>query len=263
MNIAGETSERAKEKTEAVPEVANGPFKALIAAWTFVAVAISVAGFSQRWAYFYNFGLQDLALAAPLSSLPVFAVQALRDSQNLGTCLLMILEFLLPLQIAEIGIQALRVWRERSRAAKMVFSGVAALGLTNPLVLDSIRAALVVYIAFVVGGIAGYRDYLFNVSEVTSRLPHVTLVGRQGENGLPWECGSSNGKSGAGKFFIGSPLTVRRMEMSATCSPDWSTWRLLYRDDHFIYVFNTVQDLRSRPDTLVVPTESRAVIILE
>ena len=44
------------------------------------------------------------------------------------------------------------------------------------LFLDAIRASIIIYIAFFVGGLAGTRDYSINVVEATSRLPKVVAI---------------------------------------------------------------------------------------
>ena len=35
------------------------PFKALLAGWSLIVVVLSVAGYSFRWNYYYNFGLPE------------------------------------------------------------------------------------------------------------------------------------------------------------------------------------------------------------
>ena len=44
------------------------PFKALLSGWVLIVVVLSVAGYSFRWNYYYNFGLQSLVLSADRKS---------------------------------------------------------------------------------------------------------------------------------------------------------------------------------------------------
>ena len=55
------------------------PFKALFLGWSLIVIVISVSGYSFRWNYYYNFGLQGLVLSAPLESLPVYAIEIARN----------------------------------------------------------------------------------------------------------------------------------------------------------------------------------------
>lgn len=58
------------------------PFEALLSGWSLIVIVISVAGYSFRWNYYYNFGLQSLVLSAPLESLPVYAIEIVRIPPN-------------------------------------------------------------------------------------------------------------------------------------------------------------------------------------
>jgi hypothetical protein len=74
------------------------PFKSLLAAWSLAVVVVAVAGFSLHWTYFYNFGLQNQVLEAPLASLPIYAIEMVRNGENLLTLLISAIVFLLPFQ---------------------------------------------------------------------------------------------------------------------------------------------------------------------
>ena len=65
----------------------HSPFKALLAAWSLVVVVLAVAGFSSRWNYYYNFGLQSLVFQVLVTSLPVYAIEIVRDPENLADLL--------------------------------------------------------------------------------------------------------------------------------------------------------------------------------
>jgi hypothetical protein len=230
------------------PETATTPFKALLAAWSLIVVVLAVAGFSSRWNYYYNFGLQNLVLQTPLTTLPIYAIEIVRNPQNIVSLLYYTLEFLLPFEILLVTIR----WARRSRWRLFASVGAMAtrlLGQDSPLVVDVIRAGIIVYIAFVVGGMAGWRDFLANVVEKTSPLPRVAVMLLSGQGDaketvtrLPLICDtrplSERSRPGEAAFF-GDPAMIQTPSALA-CSSQSQTWRLLFRDDKFIYLFTTI-----------------------
>ena len=246
------------------------PFKALIAASSFFVLVLAVAGFSLRWNYYYNFGLQNIVIEAPLSSLAVSAVEIIRTPENIGTLLLLGLEFLVPYQI----LLGLLQWLSNSRhlVLKRSFEIAARFsGLDNALIPDIIRASLIVFVAFRAGGIAGSRDYLVNVVEATSRLPRVTAIANPATDAaktapFPIACDTRpllDRTPGAALAFVGDPQTVTQLKGGIACSSDTQTWRLLYRYDRFAYLFLTVTQLGRRPETLVIPNGDRLTLVLQ
>src|SRR5882672_9334423 len=92
---------------DAIAAVAS-PFKALIAAWSLIVVVLSVAGYSYRWNYYYNFGLQSLVFGASLQSLPVYAIEIVRNPAALVHLIAVALTYLLPFQLLLLTLKAAR-----------------------------------------------------------------------------------------------------------------------------------------------------------
>jgi hypothetical protein len=57
------------------------------------------AEFSSRWNYYYNFGLQNLVLQTPLTALTVYAIEIIRDPDNLVALLRLAAMLLLPFEV--------------------------------------------------------------------------------------------------------------------------------------------------------------------
>ena len=250
-------------------EIATSPFKALLAAWSLVVVVLAVAGFSSRWNYYYNFGLQNLVLQTPLTTLPIYAIEIIRNPENIVSLLYLIIQLLLPFQILLVTMRwvARSRWRSVSSAGAFV---TQLLALNSPLVVDVIRAGLIVYIAFTVGGIAGWRDFLVNAVENTSPLPKVAVMLLRGQadetaTRLPLTCDTrplSERSPTDDPAFFGDAAMIQTLSALA-CSSHSRTWRLLFRDDKFIYLFTTIPPNTSdRPGTLVLPNNDRITLFM-
>jgi hypothetical protein len=247
------------------------PFKALIAASSFFVVVLAVAGFSLRWTYYYNFGLQNIVIEAPLSSLAFSAVEIIREPENIVTLLRLGLEFLVPFEILLWVLQRLsrspRPFLRRNNEIAAIFSG-----LRGSLFADVIRASLIVFVAFRAGGIAGFDDYKVNVVDGTSQLPRVTAIVNPADDAaknaaFPFACDTrplvDRTTPTAVPAFVGDPQTVTRINSGITCSSDTQRWRLLYKDDKFVYIFLTVTEYGPRPETLIIPNSDRLALVLQ
>lgn len=239
------------------------PFKALLAGWSLILVIVSVAGYSFRWNYYYNFGLQSLVLSAPLESLPVYAIEIARNRTFLVELLRLGLIYLLPYQLA---LFVLRKARDsgNTRVRTMTRALAHALALDNPLLVDALLAALILLVSFRAGGEAGYRAYLTNVVESTSRLPKVTVIVRP-DSTLPIiVCDTRTFKerdSSKTPRFVGESSVVDSLAAGKACSSDQWSWRLLLRDEKFVYLFATVKDGKERPETLVLPNSDDLILV--
>jgi len=79
--------------------VRDSPFKALLASWSLMAAVLGVAGFSLRWSYFYSFGVQNLVLKTPITSLPIYAIEFIRNPENFPNLARLVGIYLIPLQL--------------------------------------------------------------------------------------------------------------------------------------------------------------------
>ena len=270
--VAGEEAAHHNGAAAALESGAVPPkrFTALIAASSIFVVALAVAGFSLRWSYYYNFGLQNIISDAPLSSLAVSAVEILRTPESIYDLILLALVVLIPFQL----LLGLVRWLSHSphRAIRRAADIAATfLGLNNALFTDVILAGLVVFVAFRAGAIAGSRDYLNNVDESKSRLPRVTAIASIGEEGgkaaaLPINCDTRpllERTPTAAPAFIGDAQTVTRLKGAIACSSETRSWRLLHRDEKFVYLFLTVSGPGKNPETLIIPNSDRLTLVLQ
>jgi hypothetical protein len=246
------------------------PFRTLLAGTSLIVAVLSVAGYSYRWTYYYNFGLQSLVLTAPLSSLPMYATEIVRNPRSWIDLIRYSLEFLLPVSLFAWAIdssrRASRLWIRR--VAEVI---ARLLALDTRWTYEAIIAALIVLIAFRVGGAAGYRTYLSNVIEAEraiSPLPRVTVIASSSSNPLllgarcdtrPLEQRTQS----VPPTFIGSAEVAQDLTAGNACSSSSGSWRLLLRDGKNLYLFRTVADPRVRPETLVLPDGPQLMLVLQ
>jgi hypothetical protein len=136
--------------------------------------------------------------------------------------------------------------------------------LDNRLLTEAIAAGLVMLIAFRAGGDAGYRAYQANVLESTSNLPRVTAIVHSGDAPAPIVCDTRTFKDPQPpRRFVGDARVLDSLLAGAACSMEGRSWRLLLRDERFVYLFATVTDARLRPQTLVLPDGGDLTLVLQ
>ncbi|PWC55795.1 hypothetical protein TSO221_03535 [Azospirillum sp. TSO22-1] len=232
-----------------------------------VVAVLAAGGFSLRWSYYYNFGLHTLVLQAPLNTLPVYAVEIVRDSENFLTLLNLTLRYVAPLQAILILVRCARTCRWR-RVGRLVRFIERFAGLDSPIVVEALRAGAFICVAFAAGSEAGTRNYWHNAVEATSGLPRVTLVqlSDKSETGLPVQCDQRPlaQRSSPAVFFIGDQNALRALNGGRACSagPKDGSWRLLHRDEKYVYIFYTVQQRSDRPYTLALAQNDKFILIL-
>jgi hypothetical protein len=241
-------------------------FKALVAGWSLIVVILSVAGYSYRWNYYYNFGLQSLVLNAPLESLPVYAIEIVRNPAFVTDVFKQFIFYLLPFHLFLLGLKVTR--QKNNRLQPIAVTVISLFALDNRLLTDVLAAGIILFIAFQTGGDAGYRTYLENVVESTSPLSHVTVVAKNdpAKSPLLLACDTSTFKvSETTKIlpFLGDPTVVQALHAGAACSTKNWSWRLLLRDEKFIYLFSTVKDSSQRPRTLVLPNQDELTLVFQ
>lgn len=243
----------------------SNPFGALLGVSSFIVAILFVAGFSFRWSYYYNFGIPHLIFQLPFQSFLITAIELVREPTNMGLVFLFII---LPVILLNGLISAVRRLSQTARSPyvrKTATVITRLFGLDSSLVVDGLRAFLIVYTTFMVSSNIGYKTFIrHTVDSPQNPLPPVTLVfeGKEGNQFLPLICGSSGGPV----QVIGDAQKIREIqETHLTCSGKMVTWRLLYRDDNTVYLFASEpkQVIKGRrPLTLVVPQNKSTIMVI-
>ncbi|MGC5939736.1 hypothetical protein [Ralstonia pseudosolanacearum] len=244
----------------------SNPFAALIGVSSLVAAWLYVAGFSFRWAYYYNFGVQPLVYSLNIQSFLIVALEFIRTPRALWLLLLSVVVPVIILNLSLIGVRLLA--NERTAFASAISSLLQRIGLSSPLVVDGLRAFVIVFATYRLGSQLGSEAFLVDVSNSPQNtLPIVTAVLEVGKesSALALACGATPGKPPP---YIGDADHLRNLvQFSQTCNIDNVTWRLLYRDENFIYLFaSQVQkdgEYPRRPLTLVLPSSKSTYLIME
>jgi hypothetical protein len=243
------------------------PFGSALTGPALVTAVLYVAGFSYEWAFYYNFGLEHLARQLPTLSTAIAAFEVVRDpSDALYAAALLIVPQLLLGALSYFGETFSRSSLPAVRCLALTVA--AALDAGNGLVRIALSAFLLVYAAAYAGSWAGTHAYRTLAIEADNRLPRVTLYFANGE--MPIACEQHTGLAMPSTdtkkpdALIGSPYPLAELRGGRACNlPGYSSWRLLYRDEKFVYLFQTVRSTDAgRPLTLVVPASEQLILIL-
>jgi hypothetical protein len=242
------------------------PFAALIGVSSLLAALLYVAGFSYRWSYFYNFGVQHLVYKLGFQSFLITALELIRTPRNIVLVLLAIVVPVLVLNLLIAGVAKAADSNKRSlRRAAIPFGSI---GLQSQLVIDLLRAAVIVYATYRVASWMGYEAFQSHIrNDPRHPLPAVTAVFDAGGEGsrLSLACG---GSAATLPPFVGDAKRLRELQtFHRTCNSGKITWRLLYRDDEAIYLFaaEPAENVASgkRPLTLVLPNRGTVSLVME
>ncbi len=232
-----------------------------------VSAVLFVAGFSYEWSFYYNFGVEHLARQLPALSTAIAAFETIRNPWDALYAILWVagpqIALSALIRAAASGLKSpIPVVRSIAQVITRSFDA------GNGLVRDAAAAFLLVYGAANAGTAAGTNAYYSLAIEGEQALPRVTLLFTDGE--MPVVCQQHDGlgmpSAGVGKLdtFIGNPDALADLRGGRACNlPGQWSWRLLYRDDKFVYLFQTVQSTEARrPLTLVVPNSDKLTLIL-
>lgn len=252
----------------AQPNQPPAPFTALLASSSIVLAVLLVAGFSYRWAYFYNFGLQDLALNSPAQSITISALELVRRPEDAAASIGVVA---VPLVLLGALVKLLRRFARGHSAGplRLLRKSLAAI-VDAPIVLDLARVGVLVYAAYMAGSMAGVKKFESHVVEsAANSLPRVTLaLGSKTSDvydavackAVDWNAVQSSAP--APRVLLGALGSVKALHLGLTCNvAGQRSWRLLYRDDRFIYVFATGAAI-ARPVTLVVPQGDISLLVV-
>jgi hypothetical protein len=237
------------------------PFKALIAASSFIVAFLYLAGIAFRWSYYYNFGLPHLAFNLSFQAILTVSMEMIKRPQCLLATAFFLGGSLVAVNLLLSAARRISRWQGPGKLRKTLATGVRMMGAENPLVTDCVRASVVFYVAYMLSAQMGYiqfRKDIINSKE--NSLPVVTAI-VQGDQNLALACGK---EWTASTNFIGNGRLAREIqEYHRTCTSDSSAWRLLYRDDKSIYLFASTAEAKGRPLTIVLPNNDKVILVME
>jgi len=241
------------------------PFGALLGASSLLVAVLYVAGFAYRWAYYYNFGAQHIVFSLSFPSILITAMELVKQPGNLLLSFLVILCPLILLNSVVGHITQAGRSAESTPLNKGARVCTRLLALDSPLVVDSLRAALLLYTTYMLSSQAGYAAFKqHSVNSPGNPLPAVTVIfGANQEKGTgPLSCGAQKDSM---TQLIGDAEELRLVqEAYRTCSIGDTKWRLLYRDHESIIIFaSEVAGSGRRPLTLVLPTSATTYVLTE
>ncbi len=250
-----------------IPEKAL-PFAALLGVSSLLAALLYLGGFAYRWSYFYNFGVQHIVFRLGAQSFLIASFEVARSSAGQLHLVLWVLLPIVAFNALLAGFRRLADGEGRgARAAAFTLRGS---GLSSPLTVDLVRAAILLFGTYAVASTAGYQTFRAHAADGPANpLPAVTILLDDAAKLGPLRvlaCGAIDAAP-APLSFIGDGDRLRAlMRDLRTCGgPDsrW-TWRLLYRDDQEVFVFAaTAADLKAgdvRPLTLAVPANPPLIL---
>ena len=242
------------------------PFGALIASSSLVVAVLYLAGFSYRWSYYYNFGLQNLVFNFSFQSFLMTSMEMIRQPESLLLSALSLICSLVFVNVLIAAIQRAGRLESPTLLRRVVTAAVRMLGFENPLVTDAIRALTIIYVVYMLSSSMGYTRFKEHiVNSPRNTLPAVTaVIEKEGNRNVVLACGQ---ESESPVNLIGDARAVRLIQQShGTCSLDARVWRLLYRDDKFVYLFasKAAEDIKGgRPLTIVLPNTDRMFLVME
>lgn len=247
------------------PETANKaqPFGALIAASSLIVAVLYLAGFSFRWAYYYNFGVQHLVFGLSFQSILTASMEMIKLPKNLLITTMSLIATLLLVDFLISTIRGVVRSNRRTRVWNAVAYVARMLSFENRLVTDSIRAVAIFYVVYMLSSQMGYTQFKKHVvNSPENSLPAVTaIVQGEGNREMTLACGK---EWTALPNLIGDAALLRNIEeYHRTCTLAGTVWRLLYRDDKSIYLFASKPEQQGKPLTIVLPNTDKTILILE
>ncbi len=223
-----------------------------------------LACFSYRWSYYDNFGVQHLVLQKSVHSVLMSAIELILDPRSASLTLIWVA---LPL-LAQNSVFAVAASLPLP-AKRLRFVGLAVkvFGFDSSFLRDVLRAAILMYGCFMVSSEIGSAAFRRDVADGPSNpLPRVTLLFSRGpdDSASALGCGLSDLQNIRVVGDAEGLATIQRFRR--TCDSDTMTWRLLYRDDKFTYVFASQPAeliAGARPLSIMVPNDTKALIIAQ
>ncbi len=243
---------------EDTPDKAQ-PFKALAAAVTLISALLFIAGFAFRWSYYYNFGVQHLVYNLNVHAILFSSMEMIKQPWNLLATVLCVGGTLIIIDLLITGARHIAGWRDGGKVRTLLASVARQLGAENPLLTDCVRAAVLIYVVYMLSSQMGYNQFKKHIVNSENPLPRVTVILR-GEADAALACG----KESKDMSFIGNGHRIHELEeYHRTCTSEDSVWRLLYRDEKSIYLFASEKEPGGRPLTIVMPNTDKVILVTE
>jgi hypothetical protein len=193
----------------------------------------------------------------------VTAIVLIRTPHNVVDFLIFVVGPLLAFNFLLTALSALS--RRASSTGRHLALILKGLGLESPLIVDLLRAMILIYATYMFGSRLGYETFRADILDSRSNpLPAVTVVISDGGAGsaMVLSCGATPSKT---VDFIGDAQRLRVIQdYFRTCNSKTVTWRLLYRDDESIYLFasEAPQAFKGgRPLTLILPAKGTYLVL--
>jgi hypothetical protein len=236
------------------------PFTALAAAVTLISALLFIAGFAFRWSYYYNFGVQHLVYDLNVHAILTSSMEMIKQPWNLLATVICVGSVLIIVDLLIRGARHMAGWRGGDKVRVFLASVARQLGADNPLVTDCVRAAVLIYVVYMLSSQMGYNQFKKHiVNSKQNPLPIVTAIWHE-ETDVALACGKEWKDVG----FIGNGQLVHELEeYHRTCTSENTVWRLLYRDEKSIYLFASESASQGRPLTIVLPNTDKVILVTE
>ncbi len=246
-----------KKSLSGVDQKKSGPFESLVKLSSLFVVLLFVAGFSFRWAYYYNFGFPSFVYSLNIEAVLINAFELIRTPSNLLLCVLFIL---LPSCVLSIG---LHIFRRRFLDKKDIFQN-DVWQRNKFLIIDLISAVFIIVLTFAVGSHIGYKTFTHDVKDnPSSKLPKVTVVFK--DNNPDYKFPLCGGLSENVRFIGNGHLISNYSKNNEGCNSNDIVWRLLHKDSNDVYIFGSRKGevaKDKKPIVIVIPSSNIFSLIL-
>jgi hypothetical protein len=254
----------------------NNPFSSLIPVSSLIIATLYVAGFAYKWSYYYNFGIQSIVWDLNPQSFLITAIELVRVPENFLKVIFAILVPLLILNLLIKQSKQLFIINLRNNVSlisslprSIAFFIWKQLSLNSQFTLDLLRMLLILYTTYSLSSQIGYEQFKKDiVNSENNTLPIVSVIIETTDgNRNVISCGSKNRISWENTSVLGSTEKIRKLQqLHQTCSIKNTEWRLLYRNDKFIYLFASVSEEQAngrRPLTIILPNNDKSYLVLQ
>jgi hypothetical protein len=246
-----------------ISEIPKQPFASLMAVSSVIVALLYVFGYSFRWSYYYNFGVQHIVYKLGYQSFLITALELLRVPRHL----LLVFEYgiiacVIYATFAYLIRTGVKICRKRYPDRPITFA-VDHLMARSSLISDAVVVVIMIYIAYAISQRIGYEAFLQDCRDKDNTLPKVTiaLTDEKVAGKFPYVSGSV---SESNVMVMGDAKLLQLFKnYNLAINAQNSTWRLLFRDDGYTYIFRAQSEAIGRPYVVVLPNSSNLTLIVE